>query len=72
MKKHVFGMDIYFKKQDNNKLKNSESTLLQRVEDGIREENISLFNNPGDVLILLLDFGIIRIHCITMLYNFDI
>lgn len=41
-------------------------------EDGIREENISLFNNPGDVLILLLDFGIIRIHCITMLYNFDI
>lgn len=38
----------------------------------IGKENMSLFNNSGDVLILLLNSGMVRVHCIIMIYNFHV
>lgn len=62
---------FFFLKQDSNKLKNLEKYLpLEGMR--MREKNNSLFNDSSAVLILLLNFGIIRFLCIIMLYNFHI
>lgn len=66
---NVFVMNIHLQKQNNNKFKTPENTS-RRYEKEIGEENMSLFNDSSDVRILPLDFGIIRVHCILMLYNY--
>lgn len=67
-------MNIYFKKQDNNKRESPENTS-RGYEDGTEEKNVNLFNDSSDVLILLLDFGILLIllSCfLTSIYTTNI
>lgn len=71
-KKHVFVWIYILKSKIINEKKIQKALQSRGYRNRIGEENMSLFNNSGDVLILLLNSGMVRVHCIIMIYNFHV